>query len=303
MAKTCTIIKAGRADTYGLPLLVGQSYTGPDDEVFSLWQSGFASVVGAPGAFLPATAIQQKVIAQSNIPFLIMPGDGAANGCQFTGSGGAFTLSAAILANSGKLLTSCYAYFSESFGGSSLPAGWYWTEFSSDTEGIVYAETYTSGNALRPTTKTALTPNLSGWVTGTTNEVVGPNGFILPAGCLGKNGSLTQCASMAGSLSSEKRFTCKIGSNYVYRLCPNSSPVGESMFVMSCKDSHTEKFCGRSGTGAPTGYGIFGTAIATAWTFSVDTSQDVTLDYGLQQVTSTAGVIVTRFDAVATYGE
>lgn len=56
MAKTCTIIKAGRADTYGRPLLVGQTYTGPDDEVFSLWQSGFASVDGAPEAFLPATA-------------------------------------------------------------------------------------------------------------------------------------------------------------------------------------------------------------------------------------------------------
>ncbi len=244
-----------------------------------------------------------NVIAVSNIPFLIMPGDGAANGCQFTGSGGAFTLSAAIQANIGAILAGCYAYFSAGFGGSSLPAGWYWTEFSSDTAGIVYAETYTSGNVTRPTTKTSLTPNLSGWVTGTTNEVVGPDGFILPAGCLGKNGSLMQRASMAGSTSSEKRFNSKIGSNYVFRLCPTTSPVGDSMFVMSCKDSHTEKFCGRSGISGVTGYGIFNNGISTAWTFSVNTSVDVTLSYTLQQLASTAGVIVTRFDAVATYGE
>jgi hypothetical protein len=63
----------------------------------------------------------QSVIAQSNIPFLIMPGDGGANGCSFSGTAGAFTLSAAILANIYVALTGCYAYFSANFGGSTLP--------------------------------------------------------------------------------------------------------------------------------------------------------------------------------------
>ena len=126
-----------------------------------------------------------KSIARINIPFLIMPGDGAANGCQFTGSGGAFTLSAAINANIYYSLDGCFVYFSAGFGGSSLPAGWYWTEFSSDTAGTVYAETYQGGVVKRPNSKTAITPSLSGWVTGTTNEIVGPQGIELPASCLG----------------------------------------------------------------------------------------------------------------------
>lgn len=51
MTITCVITKAGRCNTYGAPLLVGQTYTGPNDEVFSLWQTGFATVDNAPEIF------------------------------------------------------------------------------------------------------------------------------------------------------------------------------------------------------------------------------------------------------------
>ena len=51
MTTTCTITKAGRCDTYGRPLLVGQSYTSSDDEIKSLWQAGFCSVTDAPTIF------------------------------------------------------------------------------------------------------------------------------------------------------------------------------------------------------------------------------------------------------------
>lgn len=44
MTITCTITKAGRADEYGRPLLVGQSYTGVDAFVESLYMSGYATV-------------------------------------------------------------------------------------------------------------------------------------------------------------------------------------------------------------------------------------------------------------------
>jgi len=84
-------------------------------------------------------------IASIGVPFIIPPGDGSANGLQFTGSSGAFTLSAAILTNSWNVLKGCWMYMPASFGGSTYPAGWYWAVFSSDTAGILYTETYVSG--------------------------------------------------------------------------------------------------------------------------------------------------------------
>ena len=303
MAKTCTIIKAGRADTYGRPLLVGQSYTGPDDEVFSLWQSGFASVDGAPGAFLPATQIQQQVIAVSNIPFLIMPGDGAANGCQFTGSGGAFTLSAAILSNIGTSLAGCYPYFSAGCGGSSLPAGWYWTEFSSDTAGIVYAENYTSGKASRPATKTEITPNLSGWVTGTTSEVVGPTGFVLPGSALGKNGVLELFLSQAGSTTGTKSYRTQLDGTNVFQNGGASSPIGDSLHTATCTDSVSEKQLGRTSSSAYVSLGSATTAFAATNRVSIDTSIDRTVSLSLQQSTNVSTPVLMRFSLKATSGK
>jgi len=305
MSKTCTIIKAGRSDTYGRPLLVGQIYTGPDDEVFSLWQSGFASVDGAPGAFIDAPAIKQQIIAISSIPFLIMPGDGAANGCQFTGTNGAFTLSAAIIANIGTSLAGCYAYFSANFGGSSLPAGWYWTEFSSDTAGIVYAETYATGSGQpgRPATKTPITPNLSGWATGSTSEVVGPSGFIFPGTALGNNGNLQVFLSEAGSTAGTKSYRVKIDTTNVVQSGYTTSPVSDSLHTITCIDSPTEKLFGRCTPTSSTGIGSSTTSYTSANYGSVDTSIDQQLSFSLQQSTNVATPVLMRAFAIATYGE
>lgn len=304
MAKTCIITKAGRFDTYGRPLLVGQTYTGPDDEVFALWQSGFARVDGAPGAFLPASQIQQRVIAQSNIPFLIMPGDGAANGCQFTGSAGAFTLSTAILANIGTSLAGCYAYFSASFGGSSLPAGWYWTEFGSDTAGIVYAETYTGGTARRPATKTAITPNLSGWVTGTTNEVVAIDGIVFPGMAMGKNGNLQCFLRTLGSAAAVAKISrIKIDSTIAVTSGNVGNPLVDLLMYICCIDSHFIKNAGRSLASAPVGVGLIGATASTASQFSVDTSVNTVLSITLQGNSNLAAPGIGSFQAIAVYGE
>ena len=305
MSKTCTIIKAGRSDTYGRPLLVGQIYTGPDDEVFSLWQSGFASVDGAPGSFIDAPAIRQQLIAISPIPFLIMPGDGAANGCQFTGTNGAFTLSAAIIANIGTSIAGCYAYFPASFGGSSLPAGWYWTEFSSDTTGIVYAETYASGSGQpgRPATKTPITPNLSGWLTASASEVVGPSGFKLPDDALGNNGNLQVFIGQAGSTAGSKTYRAKIGTTNVVVTGTTTSPVGESLHTITCVDSPTEKICGRASTFGPTGVASFATTYVTASSVSVNTAVQQQFSISMQPSTNVAAPVLLRAYAIATYGE
>jgi len=289
MAKTCTIIKDGRADTYGRPLLVGQTYTGPDDEVFSLWQSGFASVAGAPGAFLPATQIQQFVIAQSNIPFLIMHGDGAANGCQFTGSAGAFTVSAAILAGNGGILAGCYAYFSASFGGSSRPAGWYWCEFSSDTAGILYANQYTGGPVRRPSANVTFSENLTGWVTGPTTEITIANDILLPGKALGKNGRIRMSVSGIGTTTGAKSYRLRDASTnllafFATTTYPSFAQEGETF----CIDSDTVKRQGRI-------YGTAGTALQAAQVTSLSTAVDQLLSISIQSSSNMSAAVLDTF--------
>jgi len=270
------------------------------------YTSGTVTLTALQGVVNPRIYTPNPVtIAISNIPFLIMPGDGAANGCQFTGTEGAFTLSAAIIANIGTSLAGCYAYFSASFGGSSLPAGWYWTEFSSDTAGIVYAETYASrsGKPVRPATKTPITPNLSGWVTGSTSEIVGPSGFVLPGGALGKNGVFQAFIGQAGSTTATKTYRAKIGSTTVAATGSSASPVGETQHTITCMDSHTEKIFGRVTTGTPTGVGSFATTWVASNYGSIDTSIAQEVSFSLQQSTNVAAPVLLRAYAIATNGE
>jgi len=252
-----------------------------------------------------------QVIAVSNIPFLIMPGDGAANGCQFTGTNGAFTLSAAIQANVGASLAGCYAYLPASFGGSSLPAGWYWTEFSSDTAGRVYAETYVvgSGTPRRPATKTEITPNLSGWVTGSTSEITGPSGFTLPGTALGKNGTLSWTQRVIASTSASGRnyrLRANNASTTIFGIVggASSSPVFDGLLNTVCMDSHTAKSHARNATGNTAGIGVAATSVVAAhYTDTCDTSVDQSLYVTLQQGSNIATAILMNFAIVATYGE
>ena len=110
MTTTCTITKEGRCDTYGRPLLVGQTYTSSDDEIKSLWQAGFCSVTDAPTIFDAPSYPYPQQIAAIGTPFVILPGDGSTTGLQFTGSAGAFTLSAAIVTSAWNVLKGCWCY-------------------------------------------------------------------------------------------------------------------------------------------------------------------------------------------------
>ena len=287
---------------------VPTSTTPPSDVGIYRVNSRTIGVTGRIRTFDPETKASYGVpqlICQSNIPFLIMPGDGAANGCQFTGTNGAFTLSAAIIANIGTTLAGCYAYFSASFGGSSLPAGWYWTEFSSDTAGIVYAETYIagSGKPRRPATKTPITPNLSGWVTASTSEIVGPSGFILPGDALGNNGNLQVFLGQAGSIVGTKSYRVKLDTTNVAVTATSGSPIGESLHTITCTDSPTEKLCGRITASAASGVAAFTTSYVAANAVSVNTEIQQQLSFSLQQSTNVATPILLRAYAIATYGE
>ena len=301
MTTTCTITKAGRCDTYGRPLLVGQSYTSSDDEIKSLWQAGFCSVTDAPTVFEKPTYPYPQQIAAIGTPFAILPGDGSTTGLQFTGSAGAFTLSAAILAGAWNALKGCWCYMPSGFGRSGYPAGWYWAVFSSDTAGILYTDTYTSGTPKRPASPTAFPSNLTGWLTTTTAEITGPTGFVLAGGSMGKNGSLKAHLRLAGNITGSKNYKMYSGASQICAIgSVTTNPDSES--IVSIKNQGSESLQLLSRQLANPGVGQVAASFLTNEYASIDTSLDQTLSISLQiSTTSVCGVLL-HADITCTYG-
>lgn len=302
MTTTCTITKEGRCDTYGRPLLVGQTYTSSDDEIKSLWQAGFCSVTDAPEVFEKVVYPYPKQVAVSGIPFVIPPGDGAAVGLQFTGSAGAFTLSSAILANLWNVLKGSWMYLPANFGGSSYPAGWYWAVFSSDTAGILYTDTYTSGTPKRPASPTAFPTNLTGWLTTTTAEITGPTGFVLPGGSMGPNGSLKSHLRLSGNATANKNFRMYAGSSSIGFANSITTLPNSEILISACNQGSIASQVVSRSVAVPGVGAVAGSVAVAGEATAVDFAADQTLSISLQISTTSACAVLLHADTTCTYG-
>ena len=242
-------------------------------------------------------------IASIGVPFIIPPGDGSANGLQFTGSSGAFTLSAAILANSWNVLKGCWMYMPASFGGSTYPAGWYWAVFSSDTAGILYTETYVSGRPARPATQTPFSTNLSGWLTTTTAEVTGPTGFLVPGGAMGNSGVIKTHLRCLGNVTANKIYRLYLGATVIsYVGSVTVSPDLE--FVLSTMNQGVSNLQINSRQAGSTGVGVWGgTFTVGTESSSADTSVDQIYSISLQISTTAGCAILMHADVTVTHGD
>ena len=239
-------------------------------------------------------------IASVGVPFIIPPGDGAAVGLQFTGTAGAFTLSAAILTNAWNALKGCWMYLPANFGGSTCPAGWYWAVFSSDTAGIVYTDTYVSGKPVRPSSPVAFSINLNGWLTSTTSEITGPTGFTLRGGSMGPNGALKSHFRSLGNTTGTKTFKGYIGSSVFSSIAPTVNPTTE--IITSFCNLGVENAQLVSGINSNTGVGINSNVFTTSSYSSIDTTSNGTISYSLQISTTAACAILLHADVSVTYG-
>lgn len=301
MTITCTIIKEGRCDTYGRPLLVGQTYTSNDDEIKPLWQAGFCTVTGAPEVFEKVVYPYPQQVAVSGIPFVIPPGDGAAVGLQFTGSAGAFTLSAAILTNLWNALKGCWIYMQDNFVSSGYPAGWYWAVFSSDTAGILYTDKYTSGTPKRPASPTAFPTNLTGWLTTTTSEITGPTGFVLPGGSMGPNGTLKSHLRTAGNVTANKTYRLYLDSTVAaFFGAMSTNPHAE--LISSSRNQGSESLQLNSPQASNTGVGLVTNGFQSGAYSAVNTDTDKKLSISLQISTTAACAVLLHYDITCTYG-
>lgn len=167
-----------------------------------------------------------RVLFQSGIWFALFAGDAGANGFSFTGTRGVFTLSAAPIQYISAITRACYAYIPAGAGG--LASGWYWCVMSDDTNGEIFAETYTPGGGTPKyiASPTSLPNCTSGRITQTTAEVTA-NSFTLPGGSMGPNGIWTADFAMRGSTGgSNKAIRIKIGSQRTF-FSGGSSPIGD----------------------------------------------------------------------------
>ena len=239
-------------------------------------------------------------IAVIGTPFAILPGDGAAVGMFFTGTAGAFTLSAAILTNAWNALKGCWCYLPANFGGKTYPAGWYWAVFSSDTAGILYNNTYSSGVPVRPSTLTPFSDNLSGWLTQTTSEVTGPTGFTLVGGSMGPNGSVRQVLRGFGNTTGNKNYRLYIGSTATVYLPTSTSPNFE--FMMTTSNQSYDNLQVNSRAGATTGIGQAAAVAGAAEASSINTAVDQAMSISLQISANTAAAVLLHADVSVTYG-
>lgn len=167
-----------------------------------------------------------RVLFQSGIWFIIFAGDGGANGLNFTGTRGVFTLSVAPIQYFSAITRACYAYIPAGAGG--LAAGWYWCVMSDDTNGEIFTETYTPGSGTPQyiASPTNLPNCAAGRITQTTAEVTALS-FIIPGGSMGPNGLWTTDIGIRGSTTAgNKVLRVKVGDQRVFATA-TTSPIGD----------------------------------------------------------------------------
>jgi hypothetical protein len=307
-----TIILTKPVRVGGVELAAATTQTFAADVEADLISRGAATPVFlAPGAVAPgANHISEhrqlggvaNQIAAIGTPFVILPGDGAAVGMFFTGTAGAFTLSAAILTNVWNLLKGCWCYMPSGFGGSGYAAGWYWAVFSSDTDGVLYSDTYVSGRVTRNFSPTAFPVNLSGWLTQTTAEVTGPTGFTLRGLSMGKSGSLKSHLRGMGNAIATKFYKLYLGSSLVQQIQPVTTFTNWEMIVSTCNQG-SESLQINSRQQMPTGVGVPGTVMVNGESTSVDTSVDNNISISMQISTTSACSVLLHADVTVTYGD
>lgn len=220
----------------------------------------------------------RRTLFQSGVPFWLPPGDGGANGLAFTGTRGAFTLSAAApLQYSVAFLRNCYCYLPAGAGGLTT-GGWYWCQMSDDTTGEIFADTYAGvGQPAFVSPPTAL-PNLTAGRITQTLSTVTMFSVIMPGGSLGPNGILrAEFGGRFNSSATSKALRIRINTQqFGYTSGTTSGMVGDFESVLQnqgTEQKHT-RISANIGRAHTTGSAM---VISDSDSTTLDTSVDTTL--------------------------
>lgn len=301
------ILQSGRTDAYGLPLIPGSVVTVDRSYAVSLVSTGFASWTNPADAYDGETNLRKPsetyTLFQSGLSFVLLPGDGGANGLSFTGTRGVFTLSAAApMQYAVGYLRKCYCYLPAGAGGLAA-GGWYWCQMSDDTNGEIFAETYVSGNPAFVSSPTALPNLIAGRITQTLNTVTGPN-FTLPGGAMGPNGILrASIGCRANNSATTKALRVLLGSQvFLLNQATTTGNVTDSSSFTQNQGIDSLQSAVSQWVGREHSSGVATLSSTDATGTTVDTSIDQTVSMTLDLAATTDSVIGILRHATVQYG-
>lgn len=237
----------------------------------------------ASGANLAAelAAVKSPVtLFQCGLPFCLFAGDGGSNGMLFSGTAGAFTLSAAALA--GMTVTNGYCYLAATSAPGGV-AGWFYFTMSDDTTGVVYNNIYDPASGVAPTIPAAPTA-FANWAGGRIlQKTIELTALQIPiaGGAMGNNGMIGVHFKLLGSATAgTKRVYVRDAGviTAVYNL--TTSPIFEGRVVSQNAGRQDRQSCTRNYTaiGSPAVSTINGdfSSIDTSVNHSLTVSMQVT---------------------------
>jgi hypothetical protein len=158
----------------------------------------------------------------SALPF-VMPSSGTVNN-----TSGAITVTTGLDYVPGP----SYTYFPTGALFAASPAGWYYTVWSAATLAVVYANTYSNGNAQIPSSPTPLVTVAGAYTQVTGFDVIGPN-FIISAGAMGPNGSVEWHRAVNNNNSAgTKTYNTYLGATSFQGLSQTTNPREGGMGVI-----------------------------------------------------------------------
>jgi hypothetical protein len=242
-------------------------------------QTGSASSItlGMGGSVSPF------LLYQSAVPFIILGGDGAAAGMRWSAAtDGTFTMTAEPLSGLFSGLTNYMAlfYLPASAGGASNTAGWYWGKITAATTGIIYNNTYTSGDpgTQIPASPSAFTSVANGWITQVATEITGLSGITLPGGAMGANGTLEVAWRMHGDTTSTKYFRSKLAGTVWASSQLGANPNSDTILILRNAGVSNKQISSRP-SGGP---GYNGNTISASEFLALNTAGDLALSESLQ---------------------
>lgn len=295
------ILRGGRTNVYGLPLIPESVATVDRDYAVSLVSSGFASWMNPADAYDAEPNIlkpsETYTLFQTGVPFWIPPGDGGATGFSFDGTRGLFTLSAespiagslVSLANGGLI------YVPAGAGG--LAAGWYWGKTLTTTTGEIFAETYTPGSSapVVPSVLTALANCTAGRITQSVAEITATQ-FTMYGGSMGPNGdAVIKLRYLSSSSANTKRVIVRAaGSTWLqFGMTNNYNTMGLQSTLQNMGVENSQIGPKKSSTQIADAYDCGSSAASySGQVQSVDTSIDTVIAFSAQLTVNTDSVIL-----------
>ena len=249
-------------------------------------------------------------VLASGVPFRLFSGNGSNSGLQWSGLRGTFTLSAAIYtAHYYSQIVGGYAYLPANFGGTTIPAGWYFYKMTSDTAGELYKDVYTSGIPMIPASPIPFGDSeiSAGWLTQTTAEVTAiniPSGF--KGNSMGPNGLFESILRLGGnSGNSGKYVRIRLGSSMVQGIMIYGTTLinGEALLTTRNQGVINSQSQGRSITNSNgNGVGAMTNLDSSTSRSTIDTSLTADLSVTMQLTANTDALLLYGVLSRITYG-